>query len=163
MKVWNHKIVFLAVLLCLGASCTRVMVIASDHATDPVVRRYTGGPDLLFTRSLKILETMGYDTPITDNVQFKITTGWKPVGSSTHYLTIFNSKDYGASDGAYYQMQLSVVPEGAYSRVEVRTNVKSVAGKLSSANVLEKAFLERLDDASRSPQIQVTNVGVTNR
>lgn len=165
MKLFRDKLFFLilAGFVCFGASCTRVMVIASDHATDAVVRRYTGTPDLLYNQSVKVLENMGYEMPFADYAQFQITTGWRPVGSATHFLALFNRRDYSAADGAYYQLQLSFVPEGNYARVEVRTNVKSVAGKLSSSKTLEKAFLKRLDDAVRSPQIQMTNVGVTNR
>lgn len=165
MKVIGNKFVFLILIgfVFFGAGCARVMVIASDHATDAVVRRYAGTPDLLYNQSVKVLENMGYEMPFADYVQYKITTGWQPVGSGTHFLDLFNRRDYGAADGAYYQLQLSFVSEGAYSRAEVRTNVKSVAGKLASSKALEKAFLERLDNAMRSPQIQVTNVGVTNR
>lgn len=165
MKVTSNKLILLILtgFILFGANCTRVMVIASDHATDAVVRRYAGTPDILYNQSVKVLENMGYEMPFADYVQYQITTGWQPVGSGTHFLDLFNRRDYGASAGAYYQLQLSFIPEGAYSRVEVRTNVKSVAGKLASSKTLEKAFLERLDNALRSPQIQVTNVGVTNR
>lgn len=147
----------------LSSACTKVMVYATDHVTDAVTKKYTGEPATVYEKSRKILELMGYQITAADDYQYQITTGWQPVKSDSHYLELFKRRDYAASDGSYYQMSVACVAEGAFTRVDVKTAVKSASGKLSTSKSLEKAFLSRLDDALRSPQIQVTNVSVENR
>lgn len=144
-------------------ACTKVMVYATDHVTEPVTKKYTGEPATVYEKSKKILELMGYQLTAADDYQYQITTGWQPVKSDSHYLELFKRRDYAASDGSYYQMSVACISEGAFTRVDVKTAVKSASGKLSTSKSLEKAFLSRLDDALRSPQIQVTNVSVENR
>lgn len=153
-------VVFVA--LC-AIRCTSVMVYATDHTTEAVTKKYTGDAMTVYEKSKKALENLGYDITSADDYQYQITTGWRPVKSDSHYLELFKRKDYAASDGSYYQLAVNCVSEGSYTRVDVKTTVKSAAGKLSSSKSLEKSFLSRLDDALRSPQIQVTNVGVENR
>lgn len=153
----------LAVLVCSASSCTKVMVYATSHTTDPVSKKYAGDPVTVYEKSKKALEGLGYQIVSTDDYQYQITTGWQPVKSDSHYLELFERRDYAASDGSYYQMLVTCVSEGAYTRVDVKTSLQSASGKLSSSKSLEKAFLSRLDDALRSPQIQLTNVGLENR
>lgn len=163
MSIRRLKNVLTVLVILITAACTKVVVLATDHATHPVSKRYAGDPMTLYEKSKKVLPAMGYEIVSTDDYQYQITTGWRPVTSDSHYLSLFNRRDYAAGDGAYYQLILNVVSEGSYSRVDVKTNVQAAAGKLSSAQRLERDFLVRLDDAARSPQIQVTNVGVENR
>ena len=159
----KQKNIFRALILIgiavLSLQCTRVVVVASDHPTDPVSKRFAGAPDQIYTQSLHVLDNLGYAFVTQDAAQFQIVTGWRPVTSGSHYLELFNRADYAATDGSYYQLMVNIAPDGVYSKVEVKTNVKSLSGKLSSSNKIEKNFLLHLDDALRSPQIQITNVG----
>lgn len=164
MRVHNIlRSIFIFCVVIVAVRCTRVVATASDHVTEPVVKSYPGAPEQIYSQSMRVLANMGYETPTADNAQFQIVTGWKAVTSGSHYLELFNRQDYAATDGAYYQLMVNIAADGVYSKVEVKTNAKTLAGKLTSSKRLERAFLLRLDDALRSPQILITNVGVQNR
>ena len=156
-------VLVLTAIVGTTVQCTKVMVYASDHPTEAVSKKYSGDSMVVYEKSKKTLETLGYTLTTTDDYQHQITTGWRPVKSDSHYLGLFKRRDYAASDGSYYQLNVTCVSESSGTRVDVKTIVKSVSGKLSSSKSIEKNFLSHLDNAVRSPQIEVTNVGVENR
>ena len=150
--------------LWLSASmCTKVVVYGKDERTDAVSKTYKSNLRLSMLQAQKALESLGYEVSRVDNQQHQILTGWAAVLSDSHYKHQFNRRDYSASQGAYYQLQVDIVEYGDAIKVSVHTNVKSLIGDLSTSQVVENKFLKRLSDFMRSPQIQMTNVGVTER
>jgi hypothetical protein len=143
--------------------CTKVVAYGSDANTPLVTQSYYSNLQTVREQSEDVLLNLGYEISSVDTSSNRITTGWRPVTSDSHYMVLFKHKDYSAASGAYYQMIIDMTDASPSVRVSVSTTVKSVAGKLSSSEVLENKFLTRLDDQLRSPQIEMTNVGVKNR
>lgn len=156
------KMAFLVALpLCLA--CTKVVVYGMNTTTKPLTHSYSTNLNTALQEVQEALKTLGYKVQHVNDATFQVKTGWLPVKGHSHYMDLFNRKDYSASSGSYYQLLVDMTSDGNKVNVTVSTTVKSVAGRLSSSQVVERQFLTRLDDLMRSPQIQLTNVGVTER
>lgn len=143
--------------------CTKVAVYGTDTRTDPVSKIYNSDSYSSGENIQKAIESLGYAVTRAEDTATRFTTAWTSVPPGSHYLNLFNRKDYSASQGSYYQLIIEVTDLSPRMRVSVSTQIKSVSGKLSSAHVIENKVLARIDDFLRSPQIEMTNVGVTNR
>ena len=75
----------------------------------------------------------------------------------------FERRDYGLTDGAYYQLVVDIMEEGSQMKVAVSTTIKSIAGKMKTSGKVEKRILKQLKNYLRAPQIQMTNVGVKKK
>lgn len=162
---------FIINLLCLvsiwlwstGASCTKVVAYGVDHQTQALTHTYSSNISNAMEQTEAALESLGYKILRVDESRHRITTGWQPVKSHSHYMNLFNRKDFAASDGAYFQLIADIFSDGPGVKVAVSTKVKSIAGRLSSSYVAEKQALGQIDNFMRSPQIEMTNVGVKGR
>lgn len=154
--------VLMLLILCFGA-CTKVVVYGTDNITKSMNNRYLASKSGLFHQCIRALDQMGYNLNEVDEDRGTIVTGWRPTASSSHYLLLFDHKDFSANAGSYYQIILKIEDQGPYAGVDVSTRVRSVSGKLSSHHLLEKKFLAKLSDFMRSPQIEITNVGQKDR
>ena len=159
------KNIFILVLLILSVNaCTKEVITAADHDTDIVSKQYAATtPADLYQKSTQVLVLMGYTFATADEVNQKITTVWRATTSGSHYLFIFGRRDYSAAMGAYYQLTVTINPVGNANRVDVKTTIKNLAGKLTSSHQIENEFFKKLDDAVRTPNIKMTNVGISNQ
>ncbi len=158
-------VVFLLVVWIFNSAgmCTKVVAYGTDTVTEPVASSYSSNVYTVFDTAKKSLEQMGYQITSADMVNNRIITGWRPVTADSHYLMLFGRPDYAANDGAYYQITADVTEADNKVNLTVFSTVKSMAGKLTSSRVVEKKILKQVDDLMRSPQIEMTNVGVTGR
>lgn len=147
------------VAMMFFSACTKVVVYGTDNITESRSQRYVSSKSELFHQCLRVLDQMGYNLNEINEDQGMIVTGWRPTDSSSHYLLLFNHKDFSANAGAYYQLMLKVEELGPHASVDVSTKVRSVSGKLSSHHDIEKKVLTKLSDFMRSPQIEISNVG----
>lgn len=143
--------------------CTKEIVFSKDFYTQPKTALYETDRASVLQAAQKTLEQLGYAINQVDDYRGRIITGWRPVESDSHYANLFERRDYGVSDGAYYQLIVDLSSQGSKIKVAVSTTVKTIAGKLESSGKVEKRILARLDDQLRSPQIHMSNVGVKNR
>ncbi|MBF0107395.1 MAG: hypothetical protein HQM16_18955 [Deltaproteobacteria bacterium] len=146
-----------------AAMCTKVVTYAKDHRTEAIAHSYSTNIPIAMQQTQVALKSLGYNVQGVDWSTNQITTGWRPVTSDSHYMNLFNRRDYSANSGSYYQLVATCSQESHKVGVSVYTVVKSLTGNLSSSMVVEKKFLGRLDDFMRSPQIEITNVGLTER
>lgn len=160
----SKLLAFISLLLFFSAGmCTKVAVYGTDTRTDAVSKIYNADLYSSADRIQKAIESLGYATTRADDTATRFTTAWTSVPPDSHYMNLFNRKDFSASQGSYYQLIVEVTDLSPRMRVSVSTQIKSVSGKLTSARVLENKVLARIDNFLRSPQIEMTNVGVTNR
>ena len=146
-----------------NATCTKEIVFAKDYFTQPEKVYVDTDKTTAMEAIEKTLTKLGYEIINKDEENGKITSGWKPAESDSHYLDLFNRKDFGASDGAYYQLLIDINEEGSRMKVLVATKVKTVVGKLTSNKVIEKRVLTQLEDFLRPAQIEMSNVGVRKK
>lgn len=94
---------------------------------------------------------------LTDGI---LTTTWLPVTSDSHYLPLFDSRDYGVT-GAYHQLEARVVPRGhTTTKLEIGSKVKAVVTGLKSSGVEEKKILATVGDYLRKHEPEITNEGL---
>lgn len=143
--------------------CTKAIVHGRDYDTQPKTETYEHNRKTINEAIEKTLDHFGYDIVSKNEEGGNFVAGWKPVTVDSHYFDLFGRKDYGLSDGAYYKLLVDIIPQGQRMKVAVATTVKSVSGKLNSSGKLEKKFIKQLSAYLRSPQIEMTNVGVTEK
>ena len=154
------------IFLTLGtpaSMCTKVITYAADHPTEAVVHAYSSNIAVAMQQAQKALATLGYEVAQVDESRNQIITGWQPSKSDSHYMELFKHKDYSGNSGAYYKLVVDVFEEAPRVKVSVYTIVKSLSGNLTSSHVVENQLLKRIDDYMRSPQIEMTNIGVQER
>lgn len=155
--------IFFLWLATINATCTKEIVFAKDYFTQPE-KAYVATDKATAMEALKkTLTKLGYEIASTDEENGKITSGWKPVESDSHYYNLFGSKDFGSSDGAYYQLLVDINEEGSQMKVLVATKVKTVVGRLVSNKIVEKRVLKQMEDFLRPIQIEMSNVGVRRK
>lgn len=164
MKSHIRNTIFTLFIFVISA-CAKEVITASDHDTKPLSKKYHNITTLeLYQKSSQILESMGYTfAPNSDFNNLQLITIWRSTTSGSHYLKIFDRKDYSGAMGAYYQLIVQFTPSDNATRIDVKTKIKNLAGRLTSSDKIEKEFFERLEDATRSPNIKITNVGVSNQ
>ena len=160
----------LIVVFCLSSwfflsaqGCTKKIVYGKNYNTIPSKAYYSTDKASVMDALKRVLENNSYEILSFESEAGRILTGWKSVESDSHYFDLFGRKDYGATDGAYYQLIGDVLSDGSQIKVLVSTTVKSIAGKLETNGVVERRVLKQLNDLLRSPQIEITNVGVEKK
>lgn len=89
-----------------------------------------------------------------------LTTTWSPVTSDSHYLPLFDSRDYGAT-GAYHQLEVRVVPRGhTKTKVEIGSRVKAVVSNIKTSGVEERKILAAVGSYLRKNEPEITNDGI---
>jgi len=155
-------LIFFVIWVTAGM-CTKVITYGTDSRTTPVVKSYSSNIAITLEKARKALDQLGYNVLYVDEANREVVTGWIPTKSDSHYLLLFQRKDYAASDGAYFQIHVEAEEDAGKVSVSVWTEVKSLSGNLSSSYVVENEILKQLDDYMRSPQIIMTNVDVKER
>lgn len=163
MKQLLNIAVLVLVTLSFG-NCTKVVVRAKEQKTQPVARQYSTDLSTAYNQSKVALQRMGYDFINEDALGLSVQTRWKSMTSDSHYMMLFGRPDYAANQGGYYKLVMDVKQAGNSAvEVTVYTIIQTVAGELTSSEILEKKFHAKLADALRSPQIEVNNVGMQER
>lgn len=146
-----------------GELCTKEIVTAKDYTTQPYKAYFKTSKQNTAETITKVLKAQGFEIISGDTSGSKIVTGWRPVKSDSHYYNFFGRKDYGLTDGAYYQVMVDFFDQTAETKVLISTKVKTITGKLNSSGNLERSILTKAADHLRSPQIEITNVGVKEK
>ncbi|MCB1215202.1 MAG: hypothetical protein KDK66_06980, partial [Deltaproteobacteria bacterium] len=116
-------------------------------------------PQTAYQAAKESLAYLGYSLR-EDNEQSKsLQTHWQPTTSDSHYVEVFNRKDFGTV-GAYYYLAVNVIPRGQGSVVTLRNVAKSVISNLKSSRREETRFFGKMADFTRAKDIEVTNIGL---
>lgn len=158
--------IFLLILFWTFATaqgCTKVLVYGKNYDTDPRKLIFSNSREDVLAAVKKTLDRHGYQIHYQDEETGRFITGWKSTEAESHYFNLFERKDYGVADGAYYKLVVNVMPENRYQKVLVSTTVKTITGKLESSGKLEAKLLNQMKDYLQAPQIEMTNVGVEKK
>jgi hypothetical protein len=106
------------------------------------------------------LKRSGYTMSSENLADGLLKSSWVPVTSDSHYLPLFDSRDYGVT-GAYHQLEIQVVPHGSHrTEVRVGSRVKAVVTGLQSSGVEERKVLAEVGDYLRKNEPEITNDGI---
>lgn len=87
-------------------------------------------------------------------------TSWVPTTSDSHAMEVFGRPDFGVN-GAYFRMDVNIISEGPdSSRVEVGSEIKSVASGVKSTGIEEKRILREAGRFLRVSEPNITNLGI---
>ncbi len=153
---------YLPLLIALLATtgCTKVLVYGKDHpAAATIEKKFSAPAKETFESGKKALDMLGYKIDDSDEAKGSIRSGWMSTKSNSHYLDLFERKDYGTT-GAYYRVEISIEEEGGKSVVTISTPVRSLVNHVISSGREERRVLNKMADLLRREDFEMTNVGV---
>ncbi|MBI5300468.1 MAG: hypothetical protein HY877_09310 [Deltaproteobacteria bacterium] len=152
-----------SLLVCLSASlssCTKVFRVAKPVQPHYFKQTYPASPNDIYYALRWVLRANGYPIAEEDLKNGVLKTRYVPVKARSHYLLLFGREDFG-TNGAYHQLEIRLVPqEGGNTEVQVGSRIESIVANLQSAGTEEQMVLGKVADYLRSPNAQVTNLGV---
>lgn len=155
------RIVFLVILAVLASGCNKTFVrgrVAKD--IHYYKHTYDATPNECYYALRWALKINGYPLAkenLTDGI---LTTTWEPVTSDSHYVELFDRRDYGTT-GAYHQLEVRVVPQGRHTMVKVGSRWKSIVINLKSSGVEERKILAQVGNYLRAKEPSITNEGMS--
>ena len=146
----------------LGSSCNHPVVYGNEMQSETLAKEYKGSTAGVFEAARRALTEEGYKLLEDQPDHGILETGWVPSKAASHYVDLFDRKDY-ATVGSYYKLHVEVVPQEDRQRVEIRSIVKSTISNLKSSGSEENRIFSRISDLLRSASIEITNVGMTEK
>lgn len=139
--------------------CTKTFRVASPTMPRIIKQEFAASPNDIYYALRWALRSHGYPIAEEDLQNGVIKTRYVPVKSNSHYVDVFGRPDYGVN-GAYHQLELRLVPHNGKTEVQIGSRIQSVVANLKSTGGEEKMILGKITDYLRSPNAQVTNLGV---
>jgi hypothetical protein len=163
----TKKLLLLAVGILLAASdgaCTKVLVHGRDKDFDPATKDFSTSTEQAYKAGKEALVRLGYKVETEDEKAGRIVTNWQSTKPLSHYVDLFDHRDYGTV-GAYYRLKLEVVESvGGKTLVSVSAPTRSlITGRLRSSYREENKVLKKMADLLRTDDFEMTNVGVTEK
>lgn len=153
----KSKISLLLIFTLLG--CNKAVVHGKVRPIAPIAQTYSSSTTETFAAAKKALTLLGYEIKEEDATEGLLRTDWRSTKSSSHYTELFDQKDYGTV-GAYYRLEVKVGEQDGKGKVWVSAPVKSLVGHQKSTTTEEKKVLQKIGDLLRSPDFEMTNLGV---
>lgn len=155
------KLILILLLMIPFAACTKVFRVAKPSQPLYFKKTYAAGPNDIYYALRWALRANGYPIAEEDLRNGVIKSRYVPIKARSHYLTLFGRQDFGVS-GGYHQLEIRLVPQNGNTEVQIGSRVESMVARLQSAGTEENMILDKIGDYLRSPQPQVTNLGVQN-
>lgn len=147
-------------LLFSVAGCNKAVLHSRDREMEPVSRTFSAPPADAFKSARQALVQTGYKIEREDEAAGTLETGWRSTKASSHYVDLFDRRDYGTV-GAYYKIQVRITESGGKSQVEVSAPVRSIVGRIKSSHSEEDKLLDKIAELLRPEDFEMTNVGIT--
>jgi len=156
------RIATLAMILAalLAASCSKPLAVAHMDNTQYFTRSYAAVPNDTYYGVRWALKETGHSVAEEDLPAGIIKTAWVPVSSNSHYVEIFNRRDYGVTN-SYYHLDIRLTDESGRTRVKIASHAKTMVNNLRSAGVVEYAILNHIGDYLRKSSPNLTNLGIS--
>lgn len=143
------------------AACNRVVLRGREREMEPVTGTFSHPVSDTYRAARESVIRLGYKIQTDDESEGTLKTSWRSTKASSHYVDLFDRRDYGTV-GAYYRIEMKISNEDGQSEVEVEAPVRSVVGRIRSAHAVEKEVLKKMADLLRREDFEMTNVGVTD-
>lgn len=141
-------------------SCAKLALEARVNSNvEYLVRSFVATPNEVYYAVRDALLREGYGVAREDLASGLITSTWVSTTADSHYVDLFNRRNY-IINGGYYQLDIRVMPEGPATRLEVAAVVKSAVANLRSAGKVEKRLLADVANGLRKQEPVITNLGI---
>lgn len=164
MKQTVVKAMMLALcsLMLAGTSCNHPVVYGNEMQLKTFAKDFKGSTPTVFEAARRALTDEGYKILENHPESGTLETGWIPAKAASHYVDLFNRKDY-ATVGAYYKIHVEVAADGDQQKVDIHSIAKSTISNLKSSGSEEEKIFDRIANMLRSASIEITNVGMTEK
>lgn len=151
----------LALALLPLSGCNKAILYGRDKEMEPVAKAFSISTSDAFKMAKESLASLGYRIEKEDESQGTIRTSWLPTKASSHYVDLFDRRDYGTV-GAYYRILVHVSENNGKTQVEVSAPTRSIiVGRLMTAHREENKVLKKMTELLRREDFEMTNVGVS--
>lgn len=156
----RNPLLLLAVFSIL-TGCSKPILSAKIAADSPGVGRdYAALPNDVYYAARWALVNSGIPVANENLHDGVITSTWIPVSSGSHYIDLFDRKDWGVTN-SYYQIEVRILPEEGRTSVTVITRPKTIVNNLRSSGAKEKEVLAAIGNSLRKSSPEITNLGVS--
>ena len=158
----HHRTVLLIALAAavISSGCNKKIVYSKDRDMEPLSKTFASSSiDDAFKAAKEAVLRLGYRIEREDASQGTLRTGWQSTKASSHYVDLFDHRDYGTV-GAYYRIELKISEMAGKTEVEVFAPVRSVIGRMKSSHEEEGKILKKMADLLRKDDFEMSNVGV---
>ncbi len=151
----------LMLVLVFMAGCSKPLVSAHIAADSPGVERdYAALPNDVYYAARWALVNAGIPVANENLQEGVITSTWIPVSSGSHYIDLFDRKDWGVTN-SYYQLEIRIIPGEGRTSVKVLTRPKTIVSNLKSSGAKENEVLSAIGNSLRKNAPEITNLGVS--
>lgn len=164
MKV-KKLVLFVLVLAAIlpSVSCYKVLIHSKDKDQEPVTELYGTSIEEAMKVGREALIRLGYRIEREETTENTLYTGWQSAKATSHYIDLFDRRDYGTV-GAYYRLKLTAEERAGKTQVAVSAPTRAiVTGRLKSSFREEKRVLKKIRDLLRTDDFEITNVGVEEK
>ena len=162
-KIQGIRYLIILGLACVTfvlAGCAKPMAEGTFMSTKPIAKTMNSDANSIYYGIKWAFDETGLPLGEQDLAGGVVESKWVPVGAATHFVNVFDRKDFGAN-GAYYKMIITIIPvEGGVSRVEAHTKVQSIISRIESYGSKERDVLAKIENHARNYNVVVTNLGV---
>ncbi len=143
-----------------ASSCTKVLVHSKDKDYEPVTQLFNTSVDLAHKAGAEALTRLGYKIEREDTEPNRILTKWQSTKATSHYIDLFDHRDYGTVS-AYYRIKLNIEERGGRALVSVSAPTRAIVyQRMRTSYREEKKVLRKMTDLLRKEDFEITNVGV---
>jgi len=160
-KTWYAcSFLSLACLLFVASSCSKPLASAKvREGSPPLGASFAAVPNDIYYAAKWAMAEAGYPVAVENLQDGILESSWKPVTSDSHYIPLFERKDYGVTN-SYHQLVVRIIPAGGRTDVEVSSSVKSLVANIKSSRIEERRVLTGIGDFLRKQEPALTNLGV---
>ncbi|MFH1830115.1 MAG: hypothetical protein ABH871_04995 [Pseudomonadota bacterium] len=157
MRAFALLIAFVAVAC---SSCSKPLVSARvDNRIQYFTQNYAATPNDTYYAVRWALKEAHLPVAEEDLPSGVIKTSWVPTTSDSHYLELFDRRDYGATN-SYFQLEIHVEDGSGRTQVKVGSRVKTLVNNIYSSGEVEQKVLAGIGNYLRKSAPELTNLGV---
>jgi hypothetical protein len=149
----------MVVVAIFAASCSKPMAVAHTDEVRYFSRDYAAVPNDTYYAVRWALKENDLSVAEEDLPGGIVKTAWVPVTSDSHYIEVFDRRDFGVTN-SYFQLEIHLVDRGGRTVVKVGSHVKTLVNNLHSSGIVEYAVLNDIGNYLRKSSPDLTNLGI---
>jgi len=147
------------VISLLAVSCSKPMAVAHTDDIRYFSRDYAAVPNDAYYAVRWALKENDLSVAEEDLPGGIIKTAWVPATSDSHYIELFDRRDFGVTN-TYFQLEIHLVDRGGRTIVKVGSRTKTLVNNLHSSGIVEYAVLNDIGNYLRKSSPDLTNLGI---
>jgi hypothetical protein len=143
------------------ASCAKPLATAHTVDMNSFSREFAAVPNDAYYAVRWALKERGISVAEEDLPGGIVKSSWMPVTSDSHYVEIFDRRDFGVTN-SYYRVEVQLTDRGGRTLVRVATKLKTLVNNMQSSGEVEYGVLNDVGNYLRKGAPEITNLGVND-